>query len=159
METGGTAFWTCTQATFSGGEPMKNVILLLAMTLLCGCVSLPSGEEHQHTFIQKSDMPYRQAYGIIAIRMRACYQIVSPFGNGYGVDSHMDVAEKRGTIVVYPLGLLGSRGQPSDSLIGRTITVSQSASGSRIVITGTSPLVAYKNHLMIPKWLAGNTSC
>lgn len=138
---------------------MKNVILLLAMTLLCGCVSLPPGEEHQHTFIQKSDMPYRQAYGIIAIRMRVCYQIVGLFGNGYGVDSHMDVAEKRGTIVVYPLGLLGSRGQPSDSLIGRTITVSQSASGSRIVITGTSPLVAYENYLMIPKWLAGNTSC
>lgn len=138
---------------------MKRIFFLLAMTLLSGCVSLPPGEEHQHTFVQKSDMPYRQAYGIIAIRMRACYQIVGLFGNGYGVHSHMDVAEKRGTIVVYPLGLLGSRGQPSHSLIGRTITVSKSASGSRIVITGTSPLVAYENYLMIPKWLAGNTSC
>jgi hypothetical protein len=137
----------------------RTIAFALA-SILAGCatIELPKGQESTREFIQETALPYKDAYQIIAKRMRACYSALTIFGTGYEVQADLDSAERIGRIEVYWVGPTGTL-KPEDDPFNRTVTVKARDNGAVIVTTGTTPKHVYANHLAAASWVTGNDSC
>jgi hypothetical protein len=139
---------------------MFRPFLVVTLVLLSGCVGLqpPRGSESTREYLQTSEVPYQEAYRIIAKQVRACYRVIGVFGNGYDVQADLDSAARLGRIEVYHVGLSGAS-KSEDSMMSRTVTVVATETGSSIRTEGMTPRYVYTTHQAIHGWLNGRDGC